>query len=242
MTNKELKNLIKNAYDVEPSLDKKAFLKQYQKRELHMFDLVKQQLGSSIGIINILVGICVLFFYWQILLQMETADFFSMVRISGVMPVVAVTAISGFGRSERFRMDELEMSTRFSLRTVTMARLIVIGVIDMIVIVMELFISKRLLQIKMIQMFLIITVPYLIATSGCLMITRKLHSKNDIALCIVFEACICFICTLTNVNTPWNILFLGTSLSYIIFAILCVLLGIEINKLIKGDNKSWNLC
>ena len=242
MTNKELKNLIKNAYDVEPSADKRAFLKQYQKRELHMFDIVKQQVFSTVGISNMLIGLLALFFFWQMMLQMDGYGVYELIRLSGIIPVITITGILGFGRSERYGMDELEMSTRFSLRTVTMARLIVIGAIDALIIAGIIILSGKLMKLELMQTLLIITIPYLVAAWGCLVITRKMHSKKDIGACVVFEACICFVCSITSEHTPWNILFLDTGISYIVIAALCILVGIEINKLVKGDNTKWNLC
>lgn len=242
MTNKELKNLIRNSYDVKPSSNKRIFIKQYQKRELHMFDIVKQQVGSAVGISNMLFGLFVLFCFWQMILQMNAYGVYELIRLSGTIPVITITGILSFNRSERYGMDELEMSSRFSLRTVTMARLIVIGVIDAIIITCIIMLSGRLMKLELIQALLIITIPYLVTVWGCLVITRKMHSRNDIGVCVVYEACICLLCMITSEKTPWNIIFYGTVISYIVTAVLCVLVGIEINKLVKGENAKWNLC
>lgn len=242
MTNKEIKNLIKNAYDVEPSSNKRAFLKQYQKRELHMFDIVKQQIGSAVGISNMLLGLLVLFCFWQMILQLDGYGVYELIRLSGIIPVITITGIFGFGRSERYGMDELEMSTRFTLRTVTMARLIVIGVTDAIIIACIIMLSGRLMKLELMQTLFIVAIPYLVTSWGCLVITRKMHNKKDIGACVIYEACICLLCSITSERTPWNVIFFGTGISYIVIAVLCVLIGIEISKLVKGENARWSLC
>lgn len=241
MTDRELKKMIANAYEVEPSYDKEKFLKQFRSRELHIWDVICQQ-SRGIGLINLIVSLLVLFIIWQILLRFDGSDILEFARISSLIPVIAIAAISGMGRSEKYGMDELEMSTRFSLRTVMSARLIIVGVIDLALLILLLIIFGRCTDLGMLQALMVLTIPYLLTAWGCLLITRKMHNSMEIGVCFVYGMMVCLMCATTSWDNPWRYFFMGTTVSYLCFAVLCVLLGLEVNKLIKGENSKWNLC
>lgn len=241
MTNRGLKKMIANAYEVEPSYDKSTFLKQFQTRELHIWDVLRQQ-SKGIGLINLIVSLLVLFIIWQIVLQSDSNDILEFARMSSLIPPIAIAAISGMGRSEKYGMDELEMSTRFSLRTVMSARLIVVGIIDISVFILLMIIFGQCTNLGMLQALMVLTIPYLLTAWGCLLITRKMHNSKEIGICFAYGMMVCLMCATTNWDNPQRYLFTGTTVSYLCFASLCVLLGLEINKLLKGENSKWNLC
>lgn len=241
MTNRELKNMIKNAYDVESSGNSRAFVGQFQKREMHAWDILKQQ-TVGLGFVNAFAGLIVLFTFWQIALQCRCEDEFMYARISAIIPLIALVAFSGMGRSEKYGMDELEMASRFSLRTVLAARLIIVGMIDAVIFIALMIIFGQLTNMGTLQALNVVLVPYLITAWGCLLITRKLHSSKDVAVCAGFGGMVCLMCVLTGPDTPWRYLFMGNLVSYILCTALLAMFGLEINKLLKGDNYRWNLC
>lgn len=241
MTNRELKNMIRNAYNVESSEGSRAFVGQFQKREMHAWDILKQQ-TTGLGFINIFAGTIVLFAFWQIALQCQDGDALMYARISAIIPLIALTAFSGMGRSEKYGMDELEMASRFSLRTVLAARLIVVGIIDAVIFAVLMVIFGQLTNMGTLQALSVVSVPYLITAWGCLLITRKLHNSRDMAVCIGFGGMVCLICASTGPHTPWRYLFMGNSASYMLCVVLLSMFGLEIYKLLKGDNYRWNLC
>lgn len=240
MTNRELKNMIRNAYNVESSGNGKAFIGQFQKREMHVWDILKQQV-SGLGFINAIAGLAVLFTFWQIALQCQEGDVLMYARISAIIPLIALAAFSGMGKSEKHGMDELEMASRFSLRTVLAARLIIVGMIDAVIFVVLMIIFGQLTSMGTLQALSVVSVPYLITAWGCLLITRKLHNSRDMAVCISFGGMVCLMCISTGPDTPWRYLFMGNSASYMLCAVLLSMFGLEIYKLLKGDNYRWNL-
>ena len=242
MTNRELKNMIKNAYNVESSGNSRAFVGQFQAREMHALDILKQQ-TAGLGLINAFAGLMVLFTFWQIALQCQGEDEYMYARISAIIPLIALVAFSGMGRSEKYGMDELEMASRFSLRTVLAARLIIVGMIDVVIFIILMIIFGQLTNMGTLQALSVVLVPYLITAWGCLLITRKLHNSNkDMAVCIGFGGMVCMMCISTGPDTPWRYLFMGNLVSYMLCAALMAMFGMEIYKLLKGDNYRWNLC
>ena len=240
MTDRQLKKMIADAYELEPSHDKTAFLKQYRTRELHIWDILDQQ-SREIGLVNLIVSLLVLFVIWQIALQKENSDILEFARISSLIPAIAITAVSGMGRSEKYGMDELEMSTRFSLRAVMSARLVVVGSIDMLIFILLMIILGHCTDFSTLQTLMVLTIPYLLTAWGCLLITRKMHNSKEIGVCLAYGALVCLMCAAGGLNDLKRYIFTGTTVSYLCFAALCVLLGSEINKLLKGEGSKWNL-
>ena len=61
--------------------------------------------------------------------------------ISALTPLLALTVVSESGRSACYKMDELEMATRFSLRSVTFARLTILGLLNLLIFTIFLFLG-----------------------------------------------------------------------------------------------------
>ena len=62
--------------------------------------------------------------------------------ISALAPLLAMTVIAESGRSQSFRMAELEMATRFSLRSVALARLGILGLENLGMLILLAFMGR----------------------------------------------------------------------------------------------------
>lgn len=239
MTNREMKKMIREAYHVEP-LDRK-FAAKYQKREMNMFDLLWQQ-AEHIGKLNAIIAVIIIAAFIMYIQVEEVEDPYTLARVSAMIPVIGVVALAGVNRSEKYGMDELEMSTRFSLRTVKLARLVVVGIVDVVVLGIAAAAIDIQGQIGPAQAVMLVMLPYLATAWGCLAITRKIHSRRDIYACWGWAACIAFICGVSDEEVAWSSVITGGTGTLVIFAGLIVLIGIEISRMIKGENIEWNLC
>lgn len=240
MRDKEIKNLIKEAYQIEP-LDQKNFIKKYQKRKMNIFDLLWQQ-AEHIGKVNALIGVIVLAAFITCIQGVEVLDVFALTRISALIPAIGVIALAGVNRSEKWGMDELEMAARFSLRSVKLARLLLVGIIDVIILGIAALAVKLEGSVRPVQAVLVVAVPYLATAWGCLAITRKIHSKMDIYACMGWAAVIAFLCGVSSEEVAWAGLVTGGMAICVLVVALVVMIGIEISKMVKGENIEWNLC
>ena len=98
--------------------------------------------------------------------------------ISGLTPLLALTIISESGRSELYKMVELEMATRFSLRSVTFARLAILGLMNLLLLGVLLPIGLWNDTVAPFAAALYIITPFLLTTFIGLYIVRKFRGQE----------------------------------------------------------------
>ena len=182
----ELKGLIKNAYGIEAS-GKKEFIKKYQKRELNCGELFCMQL-QYMGIQ--LTAICG--YALAMLLGTLTDIDADLAKIIAVLaPLVALFALTGLGKSKKYSMEEIEMSSRFSLRTLNIIRLAIIGFAGLAVMLAASCALKAVTGMSLFVSFAAAGVPYLVTTFLCMLLIRRWHSPKNIYGCVVIAAGVC---------------------------------------------------
>lgn len=182
----ELKGLIKNAYGIEAS-GKKEFIKKYQKRELNCGELFCMQL-QYMGIQ--LTAICG--YALAMLLGTLTDIDADLAKIIAVLaPLVALFALTGLGKSKKYSMEEIEMSSRFSLRTINIIRLAIIGFAGLAVMLAASCALKAVTGMSLFVSFAAAGVPYLVTTFLCMLLIRRWHSPKNIYGCVVIAAGVC---------------------------------------------------
>lgn len=110
--------------------------------------------------------------------------------ISAFTPLLALLMVAETGRSERFEMAELEMATRFSLKSVLLARLGILGLGNVLLLGALVPIGLFHSKIPPVQAGLYIVTPFLLTTFLCLHIVRRYREREGIYLCTGVSACI----------------------------------------------------
>lgn len=104
--------------------------------------------------------------------------------ISGLTPILALTIISENGRSELYKMAELEMATRFSLRSVTFARLAILGLMNLLILLVLLPIGLWNGTAAPFAAALYIITPFLLTSFIGLYIVRNFRGQEAIYACV----------------------------------------------------------
>ena len=186
MRNTELKVLIKNAYSIEAS-GKKEFIKKYQRRELNYRELLCIQLQYMGAQLTTICG------YALAMLLGTLADInANMAKIIAILtPLAALFALTGLGKSEKYAMEEIEMSSRFSLRTIKIIRLAIIGIAGLAVMLAASCALRAITGMSLFVSFAAAGVPYLLTTFLCMLLIRRWHSPKNIYGCVVIAAGVC---------------------------------------------------
>ena len=104
--------------------------------------------------------------------------------VSALVPFLGLLAVTESTRSVTYGMSEFEMSTRFSLKSVMLARMSVLGLLD----VLLLFCAVPLCciggRITFLQTGAYLFVPYLLTVNVSLWITRRFHGKGAVYACM----------------------------------------------------------
>lgn len=173
------KNELMSAFSLPPPMGKRAFLRQTTGYQMTFIDFLHSQLwyikkwvwclAVLIVAINILgTAVLSLDMLWV---------------IASCTPILAMTLLSETGRSERYQMDELERSTRFSLRSVILGRFAILGLTNLLVLCLLIPISLLNTTINPLAGGLYITTPFLLTVCIGLAITRTYRGQTALYGC-----------------------------------------------------------
>lgn len=214
---KELKDL----FEPPEPLYKKEFLRQLEQPKISTFQFVCSQTGyirkwiwafSALVFAVSAAGVffCSLDMLWG---------------ISAFTPLLALTVLSESGRSGNYGMEELEMATRFSLRSVILGRLGILGTGNGILLCLLLPIGIWNSMISPIRAGVYIVTPFLLTAFSGLWIVRKFKGREAVYFCMGIAACVSFSVFFSHMTFPqiyqgdyfawWiaggGLLFLGTA-------------------------------
>ena len=102
---------------------------------------------------------------------------------SAIVPFLGLLAVAENNRSITYGMSEFELSTRFSLKSVVLARMSIFGVLDFIILACLVPLCWIGNNFSFIQTGTYIVVPYLLTVNLSLWVTRHIHSREAIYDC-----------------------------------------------------------
>lgn len=175
--NKKLKKELKRLYEAPEAQRKREFLEKIEEPEIGFITFLKTQLPYirkwNWILAFVLFGIVLFFSIW-----IQKSILWS---IGALVPFLAFTTILESNRSVQYGMEELELSSRFSLKMIVMARLFILGVSNLIllVILIPLVLWKER-QMNWIYTGMMILIPYLLTAFSTLMIVRRIHGRESL--------------------------------------------------------------
>ncbi|MCM1221060.1 MAG: hypothetical protein NC548_41915 [Lachnospiraceae bacterium] len=187
----EIKKQLKIIYEAPPPLRKKEFLRKWGQPRMNLWKLLLLQAAY---IRKWIWGISAVIF--AVAVSGAVAKLRNLVwMISALTPLLAVTVITECGRSERCEMAELEMATRFSLRSVLFARLGILGMENLAVLTFLLIVGIKNADVTSrimgrVEAGVCILMPYLLTSLMGLYITRRYKGQEAAYFCVGGAVCI----------------------------------------------------
>ncbi|MDE7132562.1 MAG: hypothetical protein K2O65_12295 [Lachnospiraceae bacterium] len=183
---RELKAQLRSIYEAPPPQHKKEFLHKWNQPRMHIGEFLFSQVCyirkwiwgiSAVGFMVPVFGIVVAYrnLVWM---------------ISALTPLLAVTVISECGRSENYEMAELEMVTRFSLRSVLFARLWILGAENALLLCLMWAAGIWNGEGEPFQTGVCILIPYLLTALIGLCIMRRFREREAMYFCTGIAAAI----------------------------------------------------
>ena len=105
--------------------------------------------------------------------------------VSSFMPFLALLFITESTKSVIYGMNELEMAARFSLKSVILARLSILGIFNGILFVILIVVCYVVSGISMLQTGVSLLLPYLLTSNISLYLVRHFRNKETISWCMV---------------------------------------------------------
>lgn len=103
--------------------------------------------------------------------------------LSAAMPLLAVSAVMEYMRSEVWGMTELEMAARFCLKSILLARIGALGAVHLVTL-MLLSLLCRWEGITLLRIGLCLLGPYLLTDAAALWLIRKIRGREAVYLCL----------------------------------------------------------
>lgn len=103
--------------------------------------------------------------------------------ISACMPILALALVAESGRSERWGMAELEMSTRFSRKSILLARLGILGLADLLLFFLLLPLAYMNGDRSLLETGIYMLCPYLLTVFLGLWASRRVHGQECAWVC-----------------------------------------------------------
>ena len=235
MKRNDVKRLLKNAYPVEPSERKTAFLQTYQPRQMNYRELLGLQFQYMGPQLVILYGYALAIF-----LGIAAHADAALARLfAALMPALALLALTGLGKSARYGMEEMEMASRFSLRMLKILRLALVGLAGAVAMAAVSCVLKIVTGVDLLCSLALACIPYLATTFFSMLLIRKWHSRKNIYGCVAIALAVCLF-TFCGAE-----LMVGLSRGILWAALLgCAFLaGSEISKYLKeSETLQWSLC
>lgn len=110
--------------------------------------------------------------------------------ISSLVPLLGLLAVTESKRSIIYGMSELEMSAQFSLKSVLLARMSILGALDIFLLCCLVILCCTHNDFSMLQIGCYLFVPYLLSVNTGLWVTRHYRNKEAVYGCMSVTAVI----------------------------------------------------
>lgn len=180
--NKKLRKELKQLYEAPKPPNKRAFFREMNMRPMHPWYIFQLQ----IRYISKWEWALSMAFLGIALIMSRYFDILALSVMLAMMPVLAASTVSESMRSVTYGMNELEMSARFSLKSIVLARMVVLGAVNLCLAV----IFSILMHGEFFISIWILLVPYLFTAYAGLWAIRKIPGMEGIYLCMGISAAV----------------------------------------------------
>ena len=160
--------------------------------------------------------------------------------ISAAAPLIVLTNVFELSRSYTHGMVEIELSTRYSFRQLMLARLSVLGAVDILCLTVLLIFSGMQISVEKYAIILYAFVPFLATCFACLLILNRIKRRESTYYCAAVGLCITFAIGIATMQYPqifelaaiwaWAVIFIFT-----FTGMIC-----EVRRMLKNCDQKLN--
>lgn len=236
--NRKLKKELSECFQAPEPRKKTAFLNKIPMPRANMSSFILTQIffiRKRIWVVSVLI-------FAAAVLGAYTIDLNAVWPVSSLVPFLAMEVVTESGKSGACGMEELEQSARFSLKSVVMARFLILGIFNLGIMIFLICVCREAVNIPLMRSVVYLFVPYLLTAFISLRIVRRFRSREGMYGCIV-TAVLVGVCNLVIHRISADIHLSGEYACWGIAAVLLALLtGVELYKMLKGTEEyRWNL-
>lgn len=177
---KQLKRELQQFYQAPEPVYKREFLRQFDDRPISMLEFVRRQVPYIHKWNWMAAGVIFL----MALVGSRAVGGQIIWGLSAAVPFLALALVAEVNQSARWGMSELELSARFSLKTVTVARLLILGAGNGVLLLVLLPVLCLGQHISVIESGVHILIAYLLSAFLNMIIVRKIHGNENLYACM----------------------------------------------------------
>ena len=237
MHNHIWKRGLQQVYQPPAPQKKQEFLSQFSPSELSTFRFLLTQ-ATYLRPWNWLLSVAILGMALFITQSQLPQDVW---MVSALLPFAAVSTVTEMGRSARYHMEELEMSARFSLRTLIMARLTLLGLGNLLLlaVLFPLVMGWSGMPVAATGCFLLC--PYCLTSLVCLALSRRVRGNEVVFLCAMVAVAVSGLCFWWR-EMPLGLseksgMVSGVGITLVLLALMLWEYG---QYLLRGEELVWN--
>lgn len=175
-----LRKELRKVFEAPTPTRKEEFLKKLPRTEISNLSFVMAQLGYIPkyvwGIFSFTFGIALVY---GCFMEKDTLWI-----ISALIPFVALSILTENTRSGIYLMAELEMTARFSLKSVILARMGILGISHLLLLMFLIPVCAVHNLATVFQVGLYVLVPYMLTVFIGLWTTRRVHGMESLYICM----------------------------------------------------------
>lgn len=179
-------------FEAPKPLKKQAFVRQFGLQRMDLAHVVAMQaryISKGVWIFSALI-----FGMAFLLAQAAEPKYVSVVL--GCVPFLVMLSVTESMRSYRYGMEELELSARFSLKSILLARMVLLGLGNLVVLAGVMLVLRDYAEISIVYAM----APYFVTAAGGLCIARTVRGKESTLLCFALAALVCMVV----LYMPWQ--------------------------------------
>lgn len=193
--NRRMKEQLKNLYEAPKPVGKRAFFRKLNPQPLCMGYV----LWTQISYVSKWEWILSVVFFDVTVFISKYFETRVLSAVLAMMPFLAVASVSESMRSVTYGMEELEMTARFSLKSIILGRMGIVGIENLVLA----FLAAYFIKEKLMQTVLYLLVPYLITVYGSFHLVRKVPGREGIYASFGFSVVVSMAVSVSILNYNW---------------------------------------
>lgn len=234
---RKMKKQLQQIYEAPSPRRKEEFLQAVQGQDISYGEFLKMQIhyiSRWSFITAVIVFIIALFMARRV--ENEIIWF-----VSAAIPFLALSTAAEGSRSARYKMDELEMASRFSTRAVMAARMGVLGAGNLLLLALMIPVFGTRIQMNFLISGIHILCPYLLTAFIDMVIVRKMHGRESLYPCLGATVLVSGLCITLGVLRVPALELLRSGTWTVVLLVLLFLTVKEAVKLLKqAEEYVWN--
>ena len=231
-----LKRALQTAFEAPPPARKREFLRALSGRPISFVQFVASQ-AAYIGKWTFAVSLLI---FGAALAATRMVSKDSLWMLSCLTPFLAVCAVAENTKSKTCQIAELEMASRFSLRSVALARMFVLGGAHARLLCLLVLLGRRAGAATVFETGIYLITPYLLTTAGGLWMVRRMKGRETAYACMGVAVMVSALLAVARTVLP---LYQGMCYPWWVaaFVLLGFLSALEYRKtLLKTEDCLWN--